>query len=107
MRHANDLATLLDRPIDSPLGLDVDYSAANNSEKLKFQKIEKSDPNRMQKLAGQPFRQICEEDKFFYRMHLHVKVPFFEKYDALTMVNICKCMNQSVYEKDQVLAAHG
>lgn len=50
---------------------------------------------------------MVDEDKFYYRMHLQIKIPFFERYDRLTMINICKKLKQKVYDRGEVICKKG
>lgn len=40
-------------------------------------------------------------------MHLQLKIPFFEKYDRLTMINICKQLKQRVYDRGEIVTKIG
>lgn len=61
----------------------------------------------MRKIVRKPFVEQNDEEKFYFRMHLQIKIPFFERYDHLTMFNICKQLRQRVYDRGEVIAAKG
>ena len=61
----------------------------------------------MKEIVKRKFNEMTEEEQFYFRMYLQIKIPFFEQYDRLTMTNICKNLKQKVYDRGEVIVYKG